>query len=81
MRSTSTSAAGGRCETKERLPLLVRAGPTARPSPLPPHCEIGNDHHHDNPERHPPQMSHYVHTHSIITANPRRRRALVKSAV
>jgi len=67
MRSTSTSAAGGRCETKERLPLLVRAGPTARPSPLPPqaNCEIGNDHHDDDPERNPPQMPHYVHRHSI----------------
>jgi len=67
MRSTSISAAGGRCETKERLPLLVRAGPTARPSPLPPqaNCEIGNDHHDDDPERNPPQMPHYVYRHSI----------------
>ena len=75
MRSTSISAAGGRCETKERLPLLVRAGPTARPSPLPPqaNCEIGNDHHDDNPKAHPSQMFQYVHGHSISPSAPRRR--------
>ena len=45
------------------------------PSPLAPqaNCEIGNDHHEDNPEPHLSQMLHYVHGHSISPPTPRRR--------
>ena len=53
MRSNATSA-GGAAGLMNGSRLSVHAGPTSHPSPLAPqaNCEIGNDHHEDNPEAH-----------------------------
>ena len=74
MRSNAPSA-GGAAGLMNGSRLSVHAGPTSHPSPLAPqaNCEIGNDHHEDNPEPHLSQMLHYVHGHSISPPTPRRR--------